>query len=98
MLVPEPPDGVLAESRSASGAGSTSTIEQRGSRSASTSPGRPPPLPRSISRAPSSERASAVANADRVLGRLLDGPCAEESEALRFAQHLERLGPHLTPG
>jgi hypothetical protein len=33
-----------------------------------------------------------------VLGRLLDGSCAEESEALRFTQYLERLGSHLTPG
>jgi hypothetical protein len=33
-----------------------------------------------------------------VLGRLVDGSCAEKSEALRFTQHLERLGPHLTPG
>jgi hypothetical protein len=33
-----------------------------------------------------------------VLGRVFDGAWAEESEALRFTQHLERRGPHLTPG
>jgi len=32
-----------------------------------------------------------------MLGSLLDRSCAEEPEALRFAQRLDRLGPHLTP-
>ena len=45
-----------------------------------------------------SERAERGCERSRMLCRLLDGSCAEESEALRFAQHLERLGPHLTPG
>jgi hypothetical protein len=33
-----------------------------------------------------------------MFGCLLDRPGAEETEALRFAQHLDRLGSHLTPG
>ena len=74
---------------------STSTIEQCGSRSASTRPGSPPPLPRSISRAPPGEGAERVDEPGRVLGRLLDGSGAEESETLRLAQHLDRRRPNL---
>jgi hypothetical protein len=72
---------------------STSTIEQRSKSAAPVS--NPPPLPRSISRAPSASAPSALQRsriippARRVVRR--------ESEALRFAQHLERLGPHVTP-
>ena len=77
---------------------STSVIEQRGSSSASTSPGSPPPLPRSIRRAPSGERTEGGRERGSMLGSLLDRSCAEESETLRFAQRLDRLGSHLTPG
>ena len=76
---------------------STSTIEHWGSSSASTNPGSPPPLPRSISLAPAGSGRTGRERGS-VLGRLLDGAGAEETEALRFTQHSDRLGSHLTPG